>query len=244
MDHAERFSRLFRRSLIAMAICAVLVTLCYFFIDRPVAFYVHDQDLARYEFLDESLKQITFAPPWVQNWAPLVLVVLIVRRAVGPFRRCELVLLAAAVSIILAEQFKDSMAYLFGRYWPNTWVDNNPSLIRDGAYGFHPFHSALAFRSFPSGHTARTVAFVTPFWLAWPWCRPLCVAAVAAIAMALLGMNYHFVGDEVAGGFVGGLIGVYVAYFLEGMSAPPIGRPSCHPGDQSESPGGGRGGSS
>ena len=28
------------------------------------------------------------------------------------------------------------MKYAFGRLWPETWVDNNPSWIHDGAYGF------------------------------------------------------------------------------------------------------------
>ncbi len=57
--------------------------------------------------------------------------------------------------------------YVFGRDWPETWIDNNPSLIRDGAYGFHPFHGNSAYGSFPSGHTARTLAVAAVVWIAY-----------------------------------------------------------------------------
>jgi len=37
------------------------------------------------------------------------------------------------------------------------------------------------------------------------------VASVTA-AFGLLGMNYHFVRDLIAGGFVGGMVGAYLAH--------------------------------
>ena len=36
-------------------------------------------------------------------------------------------------------------------------------------------------------------------------------AGVPAVAVGLLGMDYHFVGDVIAGGFVGGIVGTYTA---------------------------------
>ena len=49
--------------------------------------------------------------------------------------------LFSTLASVLAEVGTTSgtLAYAFGRYWPDTWVHDNPSLIRDGAYGFHPF---------------------------------------------------------------------------------------------------------
>jgi hypothetical protein len=38
------------------------------------------------------------------------------------------------------------------------------------------------------------------------------VLAAAAVVVGLIGMNYHFVGDVVAGGFAGAIVGVYVAH--------------------------------
>ena len=139
--------RLLARSLVALAVCAALVTLCYFFVDRPVAFFVHDRHFARYRVLE----WLTYPPPVLQTWAPVVLAALAVRRAFAPFRRRELTLLAACVSLLVAVQFKDTLKFAFGRYWPDTWIHDNPSLIRDGAYGFHPFQGGDACASFPSG---------------------------------------------------------------------------------------------
>jgi membrane-associated phospholipid phosphatase len=204
------FGRLLWKTLAALLLCAALVGLCYFFVDRPVAFYVHRHAFARYPLL----KWLTYPPPVVQAWVPVVLSALLARRALGPFRRWERALLAAGVGLVLADQFRESLSFAFGRYWPETWIDNNPSLIRDGAYGFHPFHGGSAYGSFPSGHAARTVAVAAVVWVAYPGWRWASVAASLAVAVGLVGMDYHFVGDVIAGGFVGGIVGAYTACSL------------------------------
>ena len=214
MDNAPDFRRLLCGSLIALILGAILVAVCYWFVDRPVAFFVHDQDFARFVIL----KWLTYPPPIVQAWTPVVLVCLMIRRAWGPFMHWELTLLAMGISIILADQFKQSLAYVAGRTWPDTWVENNPSLLRDGVSNFNPFHGGEGYKSFPSGHTARTLAAAAVFWIAFPKWRWVAVAACLAVAVGLIGMNYHFVGDVVAGGFIGALVGTYTAYFC-GLSA-------------------------
>ena len=209
MNDAPDFKRLLRRSLVAVLLGTMLIALCYWFVDQPVSYFVHDERFGRrFEFL----KWLTYPPPIVQDWFPLVLVLLMIRRAWGPFHRCELTLLAAGIAVIVADQFKQSMALVFGRTWPDTWIDNNPSLIRDGVSNFNPFHGGRGYTSFPSGHTARTLAAAAVVWIAFPWWRWAAVAASLAVAVGLIGMNYHFVGDVVAGGFVGALVGTYTAY--------------------------------
>ena len=209
MEGASSYRRLLRKALAAALLCAALVVLCYRFVDRPVAFYVHDRGLAGYPFL----KWLTYPPPVLQAWTPVALVALVVRRASGPLRRWERAAVAACVGMIVADQFRETLSYAFGRYWPETWVDGNPSLIRDGAYGFHPFRGGSAYGSFPSGHAARTLAVAAVVWVAYPGWWWACVLGSAAVAVGLIGMNYHFVGDVVAGGFVGGIVGAYAAQY-------------------------------
>jgi membrane-associated phospholipid phosphatase len=207
VNEAPDFRRLLLRTLLALLAGVAVVALCYYFIDRPVAFFVHDNRLPEHAFL----KWLTYPPPILQSWAPAALAALFVRRAWGPFRRWELALLAACVGMILADQFRDSLGYCLGRTWPSTWIEDNPSLIRDGAFGFHPLHGGEGYMSCPSGHTARTVALVAPFWVSWPRWRWALALAPAAVAVGLVGMNYHFVGDVIAGGLVGGVVGAYTA---------------------------------
>lgn len=206
MNDAPDFRRLLRTTLATLLVGVAVVALCYFFIDRPVAFFVHDNRIPDHP----RLKWLTY-PPVLEAWAPAALAALFVRRSWGPFRRWELALLAACVGMILADQFRLSLGYCLGRTWPETWVENNPSLIRDGAFGFRPLHGGQGYMSCPSGHTARTVAAVAPFWVAYPRWRRAFALAPAAVAAGLVGMNYHFVGDVVAGGLVGGVVGAYVA---------------------------------
>jgi membrane-associated phospholipid phosphatase len=196
-----------------------LVALCYFFVDRPVAFWVSAHHTDRFRLL----LWLQDPPPILQAWAPAVLVALFIRRAWGPFRRWELTLLAACVSLLVAAQFKDSLKYCFGRYWPETWTHGNPSLLGDGEYGFHPFHDGVAFGSFPSGHMTRTLAMAAVVWVAYPRWRWACMIAALSVAIGLIGMNYHFVGDVIGGSFVGALVGVYIAHACAlGPDASPM----------------------
>lgn len=201
MTGADLRPTLFRAS-IALAIGAVLVVICYFFVDRPVAFYVHDHGLAQYRVF----KWLTFPPPWVQAWSTLGLTLLILRRAWGPFSKCEKALFVALISLIVADQFRTSLGDVFGRYWPETWFNNNPSLIGTGTYGFHPFQHGDDIGSFPSGHSARIVGFAWVWWLAMPRLRPLLAFVCLPMLASLVLMNYHFVGDVVAGSVLGGVI--------------------------------------
>ena len=202
-------ARLFKKTLIAVFVGALLVVLCYYYVDRPVAFYVHEHGLVNLHFL----KDFTYPPPVLQAWTPVVLAALMVRRAFGPLRRWERAVVAACVAMVLADQFRETISYAFGRYWPETWIDDNPSLIRDGAYGFHPFHGGSAYGSFPSGHTARTLAIAAVIWIMYPRGRWVCILGTLAVAVGLIGMDYHFVGDVIAGGFVGGIVGVYTVQY-------------------------------
>ena len=118
-------------------------------------------------------------------------------------------LFVACVSLIVADQFRQSLGDLFGRYWPETWHDNNPSLIGTDTYGFHPFQVGDDVGSFPSGHSARIVGFASVFWLSMPRSRWLCVVLAVPMLVALVGMDYHFVGDVIAGSTLGAIVGTY-----------------------------------
>ncbi len=201
------FRGLLRRSLMAVAVCAAVVVACYLWVDRPVAFYVHDHQIEDVRIF----KWLTYPPPLFQSWSPLVLALLMVRRAFAPFRRWQKALFVACLSLLVADEFRTSLGDLCGRYWPETWFDHNPSLIGNGTYGFHPFQHGDDIGSFPSGHATRILGFASIWWIAMPASRLACALVCLPMLISLVAMDYHFVSDVIAGSTLGGIVGAYAA---------------------------------
>ena len=204
----HEYRRLLRRTLIAIAICIAAVLTCYFWIDRPVAFFVYHHHLNRIQIF----RWLTYPPPEVQNWSALALTILVVRRAWGPFMRWQKVLLVACLSLIVADDFRISLGDVCGRYWPDTWTHDNPSLIGTGAYGFHPFQRGDDIGSFPSGHACRILGFGMVWVIAMPGSRIIAAVLCAPMLVSLVLMNYHFVSDVIAGSVLGAVIATYAAH--------------------------------
>jgi membrane-associated phospholipid phosphatase len=168
-------------------------------IDRPVSLLFH-HTVAR----PESFARLTYAPDLVVPLAAIVIFILglmnLSGRALSRLENCALL---CSHSVIVAEISKAQLKLFFGRTWPDTFRDSNPSFLHDGVYGFNFFHGGHAYASFPSGHTAVTCAVISVLWIYYPKWRWLYALAVLAVATGLIGANYHFVSDVIAGGFVG-----------------------------------------
>jgi membrane-associated phospholipid phosphatase len=199
---------LFYGSMIAFLVVASLVTIAYYLIDKPAALFVHSHQVNRYQFT----RWLTFPPEAFHGLAPVILAVSVFRMAWGRIPRWLRVSFAASLSILVASGIVTILKVAFGRYWPVTWINDNPSLIRDGAYGFYPFHTHLL-TSFPSGHMAGMLAVVSVFWIAYPRWRWLYAVVSAAVMVGVTGMNYNFVGDNLGGAFLGTIIGAYTSHF-------------------------------
>lgn len=64
-----------------------------------------------------------------------------------------------------------SCSYFYLDHWPATWSNNNPSLLKDNAFGFHFWKwDNGTYGSFPSGHTALVACAAT---LIWGICPPM-----------------------------------------------------------------------
>src|SRR6266576_6608663 len=207
MQESE-YRRLLRRTLIITAGCIVAVLICYFWIDRPVAFFVYGHHNNKIEVF----RWFTYPPPEVQNWSALMLTILVLRRAWGPFLRWQKVLLVACVSLIVVDDFRISLGDVFGRYWPETWTHDNPSLIGTGTYGFHLFQRGDDVGSFPSGHACRIMGFGGVWMIAMPGTRVTAMILSLPMLVSLVAMNYHFVSDVIAGSVLGALIATYAVH--------------------------------
>jgi membrane-associated phospholipid phosphatase len=185
--------------LVALLITVVVVAVAYAWLDRPIAFFVHNE-LRNTKLFGELPK----TSEWFAWLALGVLTALGLRGLTGrPLAKPEAVALLCALSLVASAAVKSYLKFAFGRTWPETWVNNNPSLIRDGVYGFNFFHGGRGYESFPSGHTAAVCAVMAVLWICYPKWRPLYALVVAAVVVGLIGADFHFLSDVVAGAFIG-----------------------------------------
>ncbi len=181
------------------AVCLLLIVLAVAFVDLPAATFAHDhlRGIAVFPWLTHLVDPLV--PVAVVVLASATLAVAAGRR-LPPWVRT---LVACSLAVVIAVVFKDQLKFACGRLWPETWTHGNPSWIGNGAHGFFPFHGGEGWESFPSGHMTRITAVMAVLWLRIPRGRWLWGAGVGLVAVGLYGANYHFVGDIIAGTFLG-----------------------------------------
>jgi membrane-associated phospholipid phosphatase len=184
---------------LALLLTILAVVVSYVWLDRPIAVFVHGR-MARFDlFAKVTHIPALIAPLVILAFAAVALWVLSDQR----LPKLQTVAMLAAASLAVADAVKDQLKFAFGRTWPETWVRNNPSFIHDGVFGFYPFHGGPGFAAFPSGHATAVCAVMSVLWLCYPRFRVFYAAAIAAVAVALIGADFHFLGDVIAGGFLG-----------------------------------------
>ena len=181
------------------------IVVCVLFLDRPVAWLAHG-----------------FGRPALLVWLTWIADVPVPTSVLGlaacgvawlaGWRNAAMRLVfAVCVATLAADAAKDMLKFEFGRTWPETWVAHNPSLISNNVYGFFPLHGGAGWASFPSGHTTVIAAPCAVLWqrmrrLRWVW------ATLPALVVAgLIGSDFHFVSDCIAGGALGVAIGFAMA---------------------------------
>jgi membrane-associated phospholipid phosphatase len=182
---------------------AVAVAVSYLWFDRPIALLSH-AELQRFHLFEK----LTLIPDALVPLAIVAFMALGLRGLIGStLSRFQTVMLLSGVSLAVAIIIKDQLKFAFGRPWPETWVRNNPSFIRDGLYGFQPFHGGAGYASFPSGHATMICTVMTVLWICYPRFRAVYALCVAAVSVGLVGANFHFLSDVIAGGFLGMTVG-------------------------------------
>jgi membrane-associated phospholipid phosphatase len=207
----------------AAAMCFVSVGVSVALIDRPVATWVHEH--LGYQWLSGSganfhghlLRLGPFSlmagpSEALRPLSALVFLLLAIAASAGWRPRIRgRIALALCLSVFASLVISSIAKEAFGRTWPESWLGDNPSWIRDGVYGFFPFHGGDGWGSFPSGHTSVVATPATILWLVWPELRVVGAAIVAVVVVGLIGGNYHFVSDIIGGLFLGVAIGLGIA---------------------------------
>lgn len=191
---------LLRNWCLAFAATAIMVGVCIAYVDRPAA-----------EFFDMHLRHTTAWVWIVRALARLDLTVAIALlflfacviwsrsgRLLPLWTRTPWLCSWAAVNATVASfVFKP----IFGRARPD------PEFVQNHLYGFRLLHSAPHWHSFPSGTAMISVAIVSVLWILQPRWRAPGILIATLLCVAVVITNYHWVGDVVAGTFLGAFIG-------------------------------------
>jgi membrane-associated phospholipid phosphatase len=111
--------------------------------------------------------------------------------------------LLIAVAVPVSYGAKGIAKFICGRVTTRVWLKAQET------YGFHWFQGG-DYYGFPSGHMTVFTTLLAALWRIYPRWKYLYLLAGTLLAAALIATNYHFVGDVVAGGYLGMLVEVSV----------------------------------
>jgi membrane-associated phospholipid phosphatase len=125
-------------------------------------------------------------------------------------------------SLVLATWIKTGLKHLVARTRPKVLLD-------EGRYELEPFGpDEGSWHSFPSGHTAGSVAVARAVGRAYPQARTAVYAGAAAVALVQIPRGAHYPADVVGGAVVGVIAEAAVNGVVEYLSAA-TGRPDDSP---------------
>ena len=115
----------------------------------------------------------------------------------------------AATVLPAAYLAKTLLKFIFGRTSPRTWY----------AYSHHStFHWFKYWSSsFPSGHMVVFAAFGAAILIYYPQYQRWVLTFLVLLGLALVGTDYHFLSDVIAGAYLGIVTAYFVWYILEKM---------------------------
>src|SRR5215218_8098555 len=161
-----------------MLVCGASVSASYLWLDRPVSYFVHDQLRAYRNIFDLAGRLPKVIGPVIIASTLVLGVRAMMKRSLT---ETQTAVVLSALSLAISDVLENWLKFAFGRTWPETWVQNNPSLMRDGVHNFNPFHGGPGFAAFPSGHMVAICAVVSIFWFLYPRFRSLCALCIGVV---------------------------------------------------------------
>jgi membrane-associated phospholipid phosphatase len=120
----------------------------------------------------------------------------------------RLVAITVPATFLLKSFLKAVVGRINTRYW----------LSHPGLNDLHWLHGRGHYTGFPSGHMAVFAALAVATVRYYPRSRAACWGLLAALAAALILTDYHFVGDVIAGAYLGFLVVLVSDTCLPGRS--------------------------
>ncbi len=193
------------RWLAISAAVAAATLLCVLFVDKPLALAFGR--LGVYRAINHN--QTVHLPVLVAGACLTVLLGAVSIAWGKPLSRRRTCAMLAGLALLWSYSLIEFVLKpIFGRTLPMSLVDS-------GLFGFWPFQVGGDYGSFPSGHSDQASAILAVLWIQYPAWRWIYVAAFAALALALMIGEWHFLGDIIAGGAIGAAAGAWTVRLWE-----------------------------
>lgn len=208
----NRTDRLAKQTLRILPGVVLAVAAGIFFLDDTVAFAID-------RILDSSPLRGRYASdipdlllPFVLVLSPSLLAVRYLR--IGRGRRDEISEFCLLGAAVLPFSFlaKTAFKLLFGRIETRVWLK---APVPPGLQWFRP---GEGHEGFPSGHMTVFVSLAAACWIFFPRLRKVLLSFLLLLGAALIGTNYHFVSDVIAGAYLGLAVAAATAILLEKSS--------------------------
>ena len=202
----------FRSWIVALVVCAIVVVACVWFVDLPVAVFMHAH-VGSSRKLSLALNLVLLVIPFSGLWLLACGCARLAGYVLPPFAVAPT---AASFSVMWATACNYFLLQPgFGRIAFSGWMAAHQ-------YGFDWLHGHNG-RGFPSGHTTLAASFLFALWLRYPRARWLIATLMAAEGVGVVVLNWHFVSDAIGGNFVGATTALMATAMLRNPSV----RPDC-----------------
>jgi membrane-associated phospholipid phosphatase len=194
----------------------LLIILSIKYLDATIAYNVM-LFLQSFEFLNKTTKNIPdLLAHFVFVMTIIMWVIYFYRSKKNKFDLTEQFLRLAATVLPISYLLKTLFKYIFGRTDPRSWLMHHRQLT------FHWF--SVWSSSFPSGHMFVFTALGTALIFYFPKYRWLIFAFLLSLGLALIGTDYHFLSDVVAGAYCGAATTYFVKLILDKITDNGTGR--------------------
>jgi len=196
----------FRCCMVTLPVVVIAVLSCAATIDFPVATWVHLEapqwlrstasaitDIGKSTFFIVALLIITLGTAAAKKWVWM--------------NQSLWILLSFALAGVVSPLFK----FFFGRARPSMQVDDTDRWTYVGHYGFYLFETGYKFNGFPSGHSMTAGLIAGAGLLMRPKLWPLWVGFGLLVATTRVLTNAHYIGDTLAGLWLGMTIPAFMA---------------------------------
>jgi hypothetical protein len=140
--------------------------------------------------------------------------------------RWQTVAVLCTASLAVAAGVKDQLKFAFGRTWPETWVRNTrPSSTMECTVFSVPRRTGIL--RLPLRPHRGNCAVMSVLWICYPPGRALYALVMTAVAVGLVGADFHFLSDVIAGAFLGCTTGYFTVLIWNRGRHPMLSQPSA-----------------